>query len=123
MVDGARIEGTWRPAFIRNGDSYYLTDLLIFADDKVDCWGLVDFEEFCGKVRTGWVATSFIDGAQASAHLLASWRMTDPVSAVSAEELIAEVADEIAAARRTGQRRTLPGGAAPLPGRIQCGAA
>lgn len=99
IVDGARIEGTWRPAFIRNGDSYYLTDLLIFADDKVDCWGLVDFEEFCGKVRAGWVATSFADGAQASAHLLASWRMTDPVSAVSAGELIAEVADEIARLR------------------------
>jgi predicted NAD-dependent protein-ADP-ribosyltransferase YbiA (DUF1768 family) len=94
MVDGARVEGTWRPAFIRNRD-YHLTDLLIYADGKVDCWGLVDFEEFCEKVRQGWVATTFVPGARASGHLLASWRMTDPVSAVSAEELIAEVRDEI----------------------------
>ena len=93
-VDGARIEGTWRPAFIRNGD-YYLADLLIYADGKVDCWGLVDFEEFCAKVRGGWVATTFAPGARASAHMVASWRMGDPVSAVTAEQLIAEVRDEI----------------------------
>lgn len=94
VVDGARIGGTWRPAFIRNGD-YYLTNLLIYADGKVDCWGLVDFDEFCAKVRGGWVATTFTPGARASAHMVASWRMTDPVSAVTAEELIAEVRDEI----------------------------
>jgi len=94
IVDGARIEGTWRPAFIRNGD-YYLTDLLIYADGKVDCWGLVGFEEFCAKVRDGWVATTIAPGARASAHMLASWHMADPVSWVTAEQLIAEVRDEI----------------------------
>ncbi len=95
IVDGARIEGTWRPAFIRNGDRYYLTELLIYADGKVDCWGLVDFGEFCAKVRDGWVATTFTPGAWASAHAVASWRMAEPVSAVTAEELIGEVRDEI----------------------------
>ena len=94
IVDGARVEGTWRPAFIRNGD-YFLADLLIYADGKVDCWGLVDFEEFCEKVRSGWVATTYMPGARASAHMVASWRMADPVSAVTAEQLIAEVSDEI----------------------------
>lgn len=50
VVDGARIEGTWRPAFIWNGGTYYLTDLLIYADGKVDCWGLVGFG---GVLREG----------------------------------------------------------------------
>ena len=95
MVDGERMEGTWRHAFVRNGD-YYLTDLLIYADGKVDCWGLVDFSEFCSKVRSGWVATEFPQGARASAHHVASWVMDQPQSWVSAEELIGEVADEIA---------------------------
>jgi predicted NAD-dependent protein-ADP-ribosyltransferase YbiA (DUF1768 family) len=94
IVDGARIEGTWRPAFIRNGD-YYLTDLLIYADGKVDCWGLVDIEEFCARVRDGWVATTFPSAARASAHMVASWRMVDPVSSVTGDQLIAEVRDEI----------------------------
>lgn len=94
IVDGARVEGTWRPVFIRNGN-YYLTDLLIYADGKVDSWGLVDFEEFCAQVNSGWVATTFTPGALASAHMVASWRIADPVSAITPEELIAEVRDEI----------------------------
>lgn len=94
IVDGARIEGTWRPVFIRNGN-YFLTDLLIYADGKVDSWGLVDFEEFCSQVRSGWVATTFTPGTLASAHMVASWRMTDPVSAIAPEDLIAEVRGEI----------------------------
>ena len=95
IVDGARIEGTWRPVFIRNGDTYHLTDLLIYADGKVDCWGLAGFEEFCAKVRSGWVATQIVPGARASAFMAASWRMADPVSWVTADQLIAEVSDEI----------------------------
>ncbi|MFB7366590.1 DUF7638 domain-containing protein, partial [Streptomyces hydrogenans] len=66
-VDGVRIPGTWRHVFIRNG-RYFLTDLLIYADGLVDCWGLVTVEEFEEKVRSGWVATTLPDGAGASAH-------------------------------------------------------
>ncbi|MBV9380612.1 MAG: NADAR family protein [Streptosporangiaceae bacterium] len=98
-VDGARVEGTWRPAFIRNGDTYYLTDLLIYADGTVDCGGLAGFDEFCAQVRSGWVATAIEPGVRASAFMVASWRMTDPVSRVRADELIAEVRDEIARLR------------------------
>jgi hypothetical protein len=38
-VDGERIEGTWRNAFIHSGGTYFLTDLQIYADGMVDCWG------------------------------------------------------------------------------------
>ncbi|MEV6855354.1 hypothetical protein AB0M89_16300 [Streptomyces microflavus] len=51
-ADGVRIPGTWRHAFIRNG-SYFLTDLFIYADGLIDCWGLVTLEEFEEKLRTG----------------------------------------------------------------------
>jgi hypothetical protein len=80
-------------AFIRNGDSYYLTDLKIYADGMVDCWGLVPFEEFAAKVLSGWVATTFDHGARASCHGVASWTMTRPHSAVEPDDLIAEVGD------------------------------
>ena len=56
-MDGERIEGTWRHAFIRNGGTYFLTDLLIYADGMVDCWGLETLEGFAGKLASGWVAT------------------------------------------------------------------
>ncbi|WP_406182389.1 NADAR family protein [Streptomyces canus] len=94
-VDGERIEGTWRHAFIRNGATYFLTDLLIYADGMVDCWGLVTLEEFAGKLESGWVATDLADGAQASAHHLASWRFTEPHMWLSPEMLLGEVRDDI----------------------------
>src|ERR1044071_3791621 len=40
----SRIEGTWRTVFINNGGTHYLTDLKIYADGLIDCWGLVDLD-------------------------------------------------------------------------------
>jgi predicted NAD-dependent protein-ADP-ribosyltransferase YbiA (DUF1768 family) len=98
-VDGETVDGSWRHAFINNGGSYYLTDLLVYADGLVDCWGLVTLEEFRDKLRTGWVATTFAEGAQASAHEVASWTFTNVESWVTADELYAEVVDQIATLR------------------------
>ncbi|BBA96583.1 hypothetical protein RVR_1941 [Actinacidiphila reveromycinica] len=94
-ADGVRIPGTWRHAFIRNGGGYYLTDLFIYADGLVDCWGLVTVEEFAEKLSSGWVATELPEGAEASAHMLASWKFADPLTWLTAEELLAEVRDTI----------------------------
>ncbi|MFD4764425.1 hypothetical protein ACFWOJ_38155 [Streptomyces sp. NPDC058439] len=47
--------------------------MLIYADRLIDCWGLVTLEEFQEKLRSGWVATSLPDGAEASAHDLTGW--------------------------------------------------
>jgi predicted NAD-dependent protein-ADP-ribosyltransferase YbiA (DUF1768 family) len=94
-VDGEDIAGSWRHAFIRNGGAYYLTTLKVYADGIVDCWGLVTLDQFREKLRTGWVATTFEEGAQASAHEVASWTFADVRSWVSADQLYAEVVDEI----------------------------
>ncbi|QLE70237.1 NADAR family protein [Streptomyces rectiverticillatus] len=94
MADGVRVPGTWRHAFIRNGD-YHLTDLVVYADGLVDCWGLVTFEEFEEKVRSGWVAVEPPAGARASAYGMASWRFAEPRAWISADDLIGEVRDTI----------------------------
>ncbi|WP_405852463.1 NADAR family protein [Streptomyces sp. NBC_00090] len=94
-VDGERIEGTWRHAFIRNGGNYFLTDLLIYADGMVDCWGLETLEGFAGKLASGWVATDLPEGARASAHHLASWKFAEPKSWLTPEMLLGEVRDDI----------------------------
>ncbi|MFB7126426.1 NADAR family protein [Kitasatospora sp. NPDC056273] len=93
-VDGVRIPGTWRHVFIRNS-YYFLTDLFIYADGLIDCWGLVTIEEFEEKLRTGWVATSLPEGAEASAHDLAHWKFSEPQSWQTPELLLAEVRDTI----------------------------
>ncbi|WP_197516549.1 MULTISPECIES: NADAR family protein [Nocardia] len=94
VVDGDRVEGTWRHVFIRNGD-YHLTDLKIYADGMIDCSELVNLNEFAEKVRSGWVATTLPEGARASAFHMATWKFGDPRVWVNADELIGEVADEI----------------------------
>src|SRR5262245_21231187 len=90
VVDGERIEGTWRHVFIRNGD-YFLTDLLVYADGAIWCWEWVDLDGLREKLRDGWVATTLEAEARASAHDLASWRLGDPASWITADELLGEV--------------------------------
>lgn len=43
---------------LRNGATYYLSDLKVYADGLIDCWGLVDVDGFREKVGQGWVATT-----------------------------------------------------------------
>jgi ribA/ribD-fused uncharacterized protein len=95
LDDGEQIEGTWRPVFIKNGPSYHLADLKIYADGLIDCWGLVDLAGFREKIRTGWIATSIDESGQASAHHLASWQFHEPKS-ISPQQLLDEVEDTIA---------------------------
>ncbi|MEV4332018.1 NADAR family protein [Streptomyces sp. NPDC049597] len=93
-ADGVRVPGTWRHAFIRNGD-YYLTDLFIYADGLIDCWGLVTLDEFEQKLRSGWVATELPEGARASGHDLAGWTFHEPCTRLTPELLLAEIRDTI----------------------------
>ena len=57
------------PAFICNG-SYFLTDLTIYEDGDIDCWGIVSFEEFLQKVEQGWVTVELpqSDNLEISIH-------------------------------------------------------
>ncbi|MEV0373650.1 NADAR family protein [Streptomyces sp. NPDC050636] len=95
MADGVRIAGTWRHGFICNGGRFFLTELFIYADGLIDCWGLVTLDEFEGKLHDGWVATAFPDGAEASVHGLGGWKFSKPRTWLTPESLLAEVRDTI----------------------------
>jgi hypothetical protein len=92
--DGERIDGVFAMAFIHN-DDYYLTPISIYHDGMVDCWGLVPFEEFKQKVRSGWVVTQLPPDAKVNVSLLASFTATKASYWIDPEEFIREVADEI----------------------------
>ena len=95
--NGKRIIGTCLPAFINNGGSYFLTEIKIYADGMIDCWGLVDFATFKQKVAEGWVATRLPEGADVSVSLLCQFRVSGVSSWKSPGDFIDEVADEIEA--------------------------
>lgn len=81
-------------AFIHNGP-YFLTYISIYQDEIIDCWDLVDFEQFKEKVRSGWVVTQPPEGATVSVCFLANFKAVEAQFWISPEELIKEVADEI----------------------------
>lgn len=84
-----------RLAFIHNWD-YHLTEIRIFADGSVDCWGVVDFEGFVRKVRDGWVVTRLPEGARVHIAPLGTFIVNDVFTEVPEEEFVKEVADVIA---------------------------
>ncbi|XVQ11386.1 NADAR family protein [Spirillospora sp. CA-255316] len=94
IVDGERIEGTWRPVFVHNFD-YHLTDLKIFADGAIWCWEWLDLDGLRAKLESGRIATAIEPGARASAHHVGAWRFDDFRTSLTPEMLLGEVADEI----------------------------
>jgi predicted NAD-dependent protein-ADP-ribosyltransferase YbiA (DUF1768 family) len=95
IVDDERIEGVWRPVFIRNGPSYFLSDLLTYADGAIYCWEWVDLDGLRELVERGRIATHLEPGARASEMHLGSWTFGEPETWVTAEDLLGEVADAV----------------------------
>lgn len=92
--DGRKIFGKSLSIFIHNV-SFHLTKLKIFEDGKIDCWGLVDFEEFKQKVANGWVRTSIPEGSELSIFPLGDYKIQNSSTLVKEEEFIKEVQDVI----------------------------
>jgi predicted NAD-dependent protein-ADP-ribosyltransferase YbiA (DUF1768 family) len=93
IVDGERIDGTWRSVFVHNGD-FHLADLVVYADGVIDCWGEMTLAELRDHLRTGWVTLRPEAGAFGDAGF-ARWRFTEPQSWMTADDFVAEIADEI----------------------------
>src|SRR4051794_20453716 len=92
--DDERVDGVFAMAFIHNFQ-YHLTHISVFRDGMIDCWGLVTFEEFKQKVRSGWVVTQPPPNAKVSVSFLADFTAKDASYWIDPEEFIREVADEI----------------------------
>lgn len=92
---GDTVLGKAIPVFIHNMD-YHLTDLKVFQDGKIDCWGgLIEFEEFKSKVASGWVRTTVPADSRISIFPLGDVTTTEEINYVQEEELIKEVRDAI----------------------------
>ena len=88
------IPGSFTHAFIHNGGTFFLTEIKIYKDGMIDCWGLVNFEEFKQKVAQGWVVTTLPNNAEVSVSLLANFKATEVQAWVKEDEFIKEVADQ-----------------------------
>ena len=81
-------------AFIHNWH-YYETIIGVFEDGTIDCWELVNFEEFKTQVAQGWVVTQVPKGARISCHHLYYGNSTLEFY-IEIDEFVKEVEDTIA---------------------------
>jgi hypothetical protein len=91
--NGEIIRGKGLSAFIHNGD-YYAETIGVFEDGMIDCWELVNFEEFKTKVAEGWVVTEVPKGARISCHHLYYGNSTLEFY-IEIDEFVKEVEDTI----------------------------
>jgi hypothetical protein len=87
------IIGKSLPAFIHNGGTYFLAQVVVYQDGQIDCWGFVTFEEFEQKVRSGWVVTNLPEDAEVDIHHLATFKARDVFNFVEEVDLVREVKD------------------------------
>jgi hypothetical protein len=92
-ANGEIIRGIGLSAFIHNWH-YYETIIGVFEDGTIDCWGLVNFEEFKSKVAEGWVVTQVPKGARISCHHLYYGNSTLEFY-IEIDEFVKEVEDTI----------------------------
>jgi|SRR6476661_2247007 len=92
-ANGEIIRGKGLSAFIHNSN-YYQTIIGVFEDGTIDCWGLVNFEEFKTKVAEGWVVTEVPKGARISCHHLYYGNSTLEFY-IEIDEFVKEVEDTI----------------------------
>lgn len=87
------IRGRSFPAFIHNKD-YYQTDIKVYADGVIDCWGHVDYVGFKKKVEEGWVVTQVPHGEKIHCFNLYSV-ISNGYYSIEVEELVKEVWDTL----------------------------
>ncbi len=99
--NGKIIKGTAFSAFINNG-VYFVTDIIVFEDAMIECWGLVDLPEFKEKVKQGWVVTKLPNGANVSVGMAASFTAKEVTNTLDPADFVKEIEDEIK--RLNGQK-------------------
>ncbi len=97
-----RIDGVSFPIFIRNGPTYFLSDLLVFEDGLVDCWHTHDLPMFLDDVTSGWVQPGVPDGAFINLQEYTRLEVKDPQWEMTADDLVLRV-EEIVTALNPGR--------------------
>lgn len=85
-------------AFICNG-SYFLTNITIFKNSYIDCWGLLTLEEFIQKVEQGWVTVELDNSDDLEISIFGVGEITSGFEYIpykTNQDLITEVKDIIA---------------------------
>lgn len=92
-ADGV-VPGVFLPAVIHN-IHHYFTLLGVYKDGMIDCWGLITFEEFVAKTKSGWVTNTVPAGRTFGIHHLAYMTVTASEPEGTIDDLVKDVRNAI----------------------------
>ena len=84
------VQGVSFPAVIHN-ESYYLTDIFVYEDGVIDCWGMADLASFKREVQRGWVVPQIPDGERLKIHDLGWVQVTKAKWTMRPRDLVERV--------------------------------
>lgn len=94
-VNGEQIIGKRHSAYIHNGGTYFLADIIVYKDAIIDCWELMNLDEFKSALARGWCVTTLPEGAKVDIAFLSAFTVTKVDSWIAEEEFLKEVIDTI----------------------------
>lgn len=89
-----RIEGKALNMLIHNM-TYHYTEVKVYEDGMIDCWGLVDIAGFKKKIKEGWIVTEIPEGGELSLPNVGIIKVKESIHAFSTDDLITLVEDTI----------------------------
>lgn len=90
--NGKRIKGIAFPAIVNNFH-FYLTTIVVYADGLIDCWGLMDFDEFKSKLNSGWIRINLPANSELHIHDLGVVNSTEFQQQKTNGDFIKEIED------------------------------
>jgi hypothetical protein len=89
---GKRIPGIGFPAIVNNFH-FYLTTIVVYADGLIDCWGLMDFDEFKRKLKSGWITINLPPNSELHIYNLGVVNSTEFRQQKSNNDFVKEIED------------------------------
>ncbi|CAA6696726.1 MULTISPECIES: hypothetical protein [unclassified Lentimonas] len=93
--DSKQIEGKALNMLIHNM-TYHYTEVKVYEDGMVDCWGLVDLDGFKNKIKEGWIVTEIPEGGELSLPNVGILKVKESIHSFPTDDLVTLVEDTIA---------------------------
>ena len=90
--NGKRIKGIGFPAIVNNFH-FYLTTIVVYADGLIDCWGLMGFDEFKSKLKSGWVRVNLPPNSELHIYNLGIVNSAEFLHKKSTDDFTKEIED------------------------------
>ncbi len=80
---------------IVNNFNFYLAELTVYANKKIECWGLMDLDEFYQKLDSGWIRIDLPKNSTLHIDNFGHLKSDEFVQQKTKEDFLKEIEDAI----------------------------